>query len=84
MVDSYVYLGTTIQFNGKFKEAIQKQINQAHRALFVIKSKMIIIETRMVCFWHKILTGLNKKLSYRLLYLQDKLNEQNNSPFAMA
>ena len=39
LVDSYVYLGTTFQSNGKFTEAITKQINQAHRALFVIKSK---------------------------------------------
>ena len=39
IVDSYVYLGTTFQSNGKFTGAIEKQINQAHRALFVIKSK---------------------------------------------
>ena len=146
LVKSYVYIGTTISFNGKFTEAIEKQINQAHRALFVIKSKKekfnlpidivldlfdkmilpvllygceiwgfqnlenieifyrkflkyilkvnkrttncmvygetgrtplnVIIETRMVCFWHKISTGLNTKLSYRLLYLLNKLNEQ--------
>ena len=30
----------------------------------------------MVCFWHKISTGLNTKLSYRLLYLLNKLNER--------
>ena len=147
MVDSYVYLGTTFQSNGKFTGAIQKQINQAHRALFVIKSKKekfnlpidivldlfdkmilpillygceiwgfenlenieifyrkflkyilkvnsqttncmvygeigrtplyILIQTRMVCFWHKIQTGLNTKLSYRLLYLLNNLNERN-------
>ena len=147
LVESYVYLGTTISFNGKFTDAIEKQINQAHRALFAIKSKKekynlpidivldlfdkmispvllygceiwgfenlekieifyrkflkyilkvnyqttncmvygetgrtplsIIIKTRMVCFWHKISTGLNTKLSYRLLYLLNKLNEQN-------
>jgi len=147
LVDSYIYLGTTINFNGKFTDAIEKQINQAHRTLFVIKSKkekfnlpidivldlfdkMILpillygseiwgfanlesieifyrkflkyilkvnsqttdemvygetgrtplhvsIETRMVCFWHKIITGVNTKLSYRLLYLLNKLKEQN-------
>ena len=147
LVDSYIYLGTTINFNGKFTDAIEKQINQAHRRLFVIKSKkekfnlpidivldlfdkMILpillygseiwgfenlesieifyrkflkyilkvnsqttdemvygetgrtplhvsIKTRMVCFWHKIITGLNTKLSYRLLYLLNKLKEQN-------
>ena len=37
----------------------------------------ILIGTRMVCFWHKIQTGLNMKLSYRLLYLLNNLNEQN-------
>ena len=39
VVESYVYLGTTFSSNGKFSEAIEKQINQAHRALFVIKSR---------------------------------------------
>ena len=38
-VDSYVYLGTTIKFNGKFLEAKKKQLVQAKRALFVIISK---------------------------------------------
>ena len=37
----------------------------------------VSIKTRMVCFWHKIITGLNTKLSYRLLYLLNKLKEQN-------
>ena len=38
----------------------------------------IIINTRMICFWHKTVTGLNGKLSYRLLYLLSKItNEQN-------
>ena len=39
----------------------------------------IFIQTRMVCFWHKVSTGLNTKLSYRLLYLLNKLNAQTNS-----
>ena len=39
LVDSYIYLGTTIHFNGKFTDAIEKQINQAHRRLFEVKSK---------------------------------------------
>ena len=38
-VDSYVYLGTTIKFNGKFLEAKKKQLVQAKRALFAIISK---------------------------------------------
>ena len=37
----------------------------------------IIIKTRMICFWHKTAIGLNTKLSYRLLYLLNKLYEQN-------
>ena len=37
-VENYVYLGTTISFNGQYKEAIRKQIIQAERALFAIKS----------------------------------------------
>ena len=150
MVDSYVYLGTTVQSNGTFTLAIQKQINTAHRALFAIKSKKekfnlpidlvldlfdkmilpillygceiwgfetkskienieifykkflkyilkvhrqttdsmvygetgkiplkITIKTRMACYWHKIATGMNTKLAYRLLYLRNKLNEKN-------
>ena len=38
-VESYVYLGTTISYNNKFPDAIEKQINQAHRALFGLKSR---------------------------------------------
>ena len=38
----------------------------------------VIIKTRMISYWHKISTGINTKLSYRLLYLLNKLNEQNN------
>merc|ERR1712179_26199 len=39
VVDKYVYLGTTISYNGKYTKAIEKQVLQAQRALFVIKSK---------------------------------------------
>ena len=38
----------------------------------------VIIKARMISFWHKTSTGLCTKLSYRLLYLLNKLNEQNN------
>ena len=31
----------------------------------------------MVCFWHKISTGLNTKLSYKLLYLLKNLDNEN-------
>ena len=39
VVDTYIYLGTTFSYNGKFKDAIKKQTIQAQRALFAIKSK---------------------------------------------
>ena len=39
LVESYVYLGTTINYKGKLTHAMEKQINQAHRALFAIKTK---------------------------------------------
>ena len=39
LVDSYVYLGTTIKFNGKFQEAKKKQLLQAKRALAAIISQ---------------------------------------------
>ena len=39
LVDDYVYLGTTVTYNGKFKKAIEKQVIQAKRALFGLKLK---------------------------------------------
>ena len=39
VVENYIYLGTTFAFNGKFNDAINKQITQAQRALFAFKSK---------------------------------------------
>ena len=38
-VDSYIYLGTTIKFNGKFQDAKNKQILQARKALSAIYSQ---------------------------------------------
>ena len=37
----------------------------------------IIVETRMVCFWHRIVTGAENKLSYKITYFLKKLHEQN-------
>ena len=37
----------------------------------------VIINTRMICFWHKTATGLNTKLSYRMLFLLKKVYEQD-------
>ena len=39
VVEEYVYLGTTVSSNGKYKKAIEKQVTQAKRALFGLKSK---------------------------------------------
>ena len=39
VVDDYVYLGTTVTYNGKYKKAIGKQVTQAKRALFGLRSK---------------------------------------------
>ena len=147
LVDDYVYLGTTVTYNGKFKKAIEKQVMQAKRALFGLKLKKekydlpfdimldlfdkmilpillygcetwgyealekieafyrkflketlrlnkqttscmvygeagrkplsIIVKTRMVCYWHKTVTGTESKLSYKMAYLLRKMHEQD-------
>ena len=147
LVDDYVYLGTTVSYNGKYKKAIEKQVTQAKRALFGLKSKKerydlpldimielfdkmilpillygcetwgyeelecievfyrkflkeilrlnkqttncmvygeagkkplsIIVKTRMICYWHKVTTGTENKLSYKMTYLLRKLHEQD-------
>ena len=147
VVDDYVYLGTTVSYNGKYSNAIEKQVTQAKRALFGLQSKKemydlpfdivldlfdkmilpillygceiwgyedlqhievfykkflketlrlnkqttncmvygeagrkplnIIVKTRMVCFWHRIVTGAENKLSYKITYFLKKLHEQN-------
>ena len=145
-VESYTYLGTVFSFNGKFDEAINKQILQANRALFVLKSKKdmfnlpidimldlfektivpillygceiwghvknidriekfhrkflkyllnikiqtansmvygetgrvplnMIIDLRMVCFWHRVSIGSSGKLSFKMLTLLNKLKQ---------
>ena len=151
VVDDYVYLGTTVTYNGKYKKAIEKQVTQAKRALFGLKLKKekfdlpfdiildlfdkmilpvllygceiwgyedikeievfyrkflkevlrlnkqttncmvygeagrkplsIIVKTRMVCFWHKTMTGAENKLSYKITHLLRKLHEQNQHSF---
>ena len=35
VVDEYVYLGTTFNYNNKFRKAQVKQINQARRAMYL-------------------------------------------------
>ena len=40
----YVYLGSTVNYNGSFMKAINKQVNQARRALYSLKSKWAKLE----------------------------------------
>ena len=39
VVDEYVYLGTTFNYNNKFRKAQVKQLNQARRAMYSLLSK---------------------------------------------
>ena len=39
VVESYIYLGTVMNYNGNFSKAIQKQISQANRAVFSLRAK---------------------------------------------
>ena len=41
VVDDYIYLGTTINYNGSFKKAQNKQVKQASRALFSMREKSL-------------------------------------------
>ena len=40
IVDDYIYLGITMNYNGRFKKAISKQVSQARRAMFKILGKI--------------------------------------------
>ena len=39
VIDDYVYLGCTFNYNGKYNKAFTKQVNQAKRAMFSLLSK---------------------------------------------
>ena len=39
VVENYTYLGTIINYNGKYSKAIHKQVTQANRASFSLRSK---------------------------------------------
>ena len=39
VVDDYVYLGTTFNYNGSFTKAIKKQVSQAQKAMFSLLTK---------------------------------------------
>ena len=51
IVDDYVYLGTTFNYNGKMNKAINKQVTQARRALFsmLIKCKRLELPIDINC-----------------------------------
>ena len=44
IVDNYVYLGTTIRFNGKFHDAKMKQVIQAKKAFSAIFSQKVKLQ----------------------------------------
>ena len=39
VVENYTYLGTIMNYNGKYSKAIEKQISQANRAVFSLRAK---------------------------------------------
>ena len=49
--EEYVYLGVTFTYNGTFTRAVEKQINQARKAMFVVleRSKMLKLPFDIVC-----------------------------------
>lgn len=44
VVDDYVYLGVTFNYNGLWHKAIRKQVLQASRALFALNTKVMILD----------------------------------------
>ena len=38
-MEDYTYLGTIMNYNGKYSKAIEKQISQANRAVFSLRLK---------------------------------------------
>ena len=40
VVDDYIYLGTTFNYNGKFQKAISKQVVQARKAFYALLNKI--------------------------------------------
>ena len=57
--DDYVYLGTTFNYNNSFKKAINKQVSQARRALYSMKSKilplLLPIDVKLELFEHLVM-----------------------------
>ena len=51
VVEDYIYLGTTFNFNGNFNKAISKQVSQARRAMFnlVIKARKLSLPIDLQC-----------------------------------
>ena len=43
VVDDYIYLGVTFNYNGSFKKAIAKQIMQAKKAMFLLLQKAKVL-----------------------------------------
>ena len=47
------------------------------------KTLGIMVKTRMICYWHKTVTGAENKLSYKMTHFLGKLHEhtQYSSPW---
>ena len=60
--DDYVYLGTTFNYNNSLKKAINKQVSQARRALYSMKSKilplLLPIDVKLELFEHLVIAHL--------------------------
>ena len=51
VVDDYIYLGVTFNYNGSFKKAMIKQLTQAKKAMFAIlqKAKVLMLPIDIIC-----------------------------------
>ena len=51
VVDDYIYLGVTFNYNGSFIKAMNKQVSQARKAMFAIlqKSRQLYLPIDIVC-----------------------------------
>ena len=51
VVPDYVYLGTTLNYNGRFNKAIDKQVKQAKRAMFALitKARRLCLPVDVIC-----------------------------------
>ena len=67
----YVYLGVTFNYNGTFTKAMEKQINQARKAMFIVLEKALILNLPfdVICELYEkcVIPGGRFKNTYELL-----------------